>query len=156
MTINIQEKISKLKEKKKSLEAKQKLLMEKEKQKAARLNYKKYSNIGKIAFKAGIEKLDDSMLLGAFLEIAKQSSSIEKINLWKELGESRINKEKADGEIAVSISFNGKIGQNEKSTMRSLGFRYNKFRNEFYGYGVEEQINQKLNGFDYKIEILNN
>lgn len=148
------EKISKLDEKKKELETKKKLLIEKEKQKTAKIKSKRFAIIGKIVSKAGIDHLDDSTLLGAFLEIQKISSSDEKIKHWKESGDSFFAKEIANGETPLSISFNGEIGNGEKQIMKSMGFRFNKFRNEFYGYGKEGVLKEKLNGYSYKIEVL--
>jgi hypothetical protein len=155
MTSLVIEKITKIDEKKKELETKKKLLVEKEKQKAARLKSKRFAIIGKMVSLASIDHLDDSTLLGAFLEIKKISDSQDKITFWKNSGDAFLAKEVTNGEAPLSISFNGEIGKNEKDIMKSIGFRFNKFRNEFYGYGNVESIKNKLNGFNHRVETLN-
>lgn len=147
-------KISKLEEKAKMLDTKKRLLKEKEKQKIAKLKSKRHTVIGKLADRAEVSELDQNILLGAFLEIKEQASSKEQIKTWKEKASSLQKKELESGDTAFSISFDESFGTEEKKIMQSLKFRYNKFRNEFYGYGKESDIKFALEKYVCKIEPL--
>ena len=90
----------------------------------------------------------------SFLEIKELSSSNEKIDFWKSKGKTFSQTKRKTDTFTFSVSFKNSVGRPEKLIMKSLAFRYNKYRNEFYGYGNEENIRSQLKDFDHNLEIL--
>jgi len=150
MSDSISTELQKIEDKKRKLQIQEKLLKEKEKQKRAR----RFSLIGKIASKADIDHLDDETLLGAFLEISSHLPSKEKQDDWKNKGKSFVSNGKETDGTPLSISFSNDPKPETKKILKDLGFRWNSFRKEFYGYGRKDQIRQALSGVDFKIEVI--
>ena len=150
MSDSISAELQKIEYKKRKLQIQEKLLKEKEKQKRVR----RFSLIGKIASKADIDHLDDETLLGAFLEIASNLPSEEKIEEWKNNGKSFVSNGKGSDGTPLSVAFPNDPKPEIKKILKGLGFRWNSFRKEFYGYGRKDEIQQALSGVDFRIEVL--
>lgn len=152
MENTLKDKLKKIEEKKSALEIKQRLLKEKEKQKIEKLKIKKYQELGKIADKIGILNLDEDLLFGAFLEIKKLSKSPEKLDEWKSSFKNLNGSINKKTDSPISVKFHDSIGVSEKTKMKELGMRYNKFRNEFYGYGEVKYFKTELEKLQCTIE----
>ncbi len=152
MKNTLKDKIQKIEEKKNSLEIKQRLLKEKEKKKNEKLKKKKYQELGKIADKTGILELDEDLLFGAFIEIKKLSEYPKKLDEWKTSFKNLNKSIDETVDSPISVKFHDSIGISEKTKMKELGMRYNKFRNEFYGYGEVERFKIELKKFQCTIE----
>lgn len=124
-------------------------LKEKEKQKRMKM----LSEVGKLAYKVGIDQFDKEALLGAFYEISEKLEDPEQIKIWKEKAEL-VEKRTSEKESQLVITFNSTPDKETRSTMKELRFHWNSFRNEFYGYGCKEKISKKLENFECKIEVL--
>lgn len=150
MVAKVDLELQKLEEQKRKLQVKERLLKEKEKQKRVR----RFSSIGKLAHKAGIDHLDEDILFGAFIEISSSLSSKEKQEDWKTKALSYNPGQKKQQGDPLSISFDSEPGPEIKKKMKKLGFRWNSFRNEFYGYGKKDEIQDHLKDVNYSIEVL--
>ncbi len=148
MSKQIDDKLAKIEERKKKLQLKEKLLKEKEKQKRAR----RFSDIGRIAYKADIDTFEDDILYGAFLELSSKASD-EKKKEWEESGKSHASKQSSDS-TPLSITFENVPSSVTKKMLKELGFRWNKFRKEFCGFGDQLEIEKSLSGEKYRIEVL--
>ncbi|CUI18067.1 Putative conjugative transfer protein TraD (plasmid) [Candidatus Protochlamydia naegleriophila] len=124
---------------------KKKLLLAKEKKRRAI----KFSDIGRIAFKANIDFLDEDILLGAFLEIAMNSNE-SNFSKWKTLA-SEFSSSKSSNQI-YSINFLEEPESSIKQKLKENKFSWNRFRKEYYGKGDKIGIEKMLQGCKFTLE----
>ncbi len=139
-------------EKKENLSKLEKAIRIKEKQKEKQSDLKKFIEIGKLANKVSIDQLDPVVLLGAFLEIAEQSSAKIKVADWHRKGSNFQLPSAEHTSIALCLSFKSPLDQKSKEYLKELGFKWNKFRKEFYGYGDKGQLVERFKEYECKIE----
>lgn len=139
MLQTIEIKKMKIEEAKQKIILKEKLLKESEKKK----RIKKFSEVGRIAFKADIDQIDKNMLLGAFLEISERVKKGEGLENWKKKAQEffEVNDEK---QSAFSITFTDSPNNDIKQIFKGLGFKWNRIRKEFYGYCDLKTLEEKL------------
>lgn len=152
MSDQIERKKQLLEKKEERIRIEKRLLKEKEQQRRA----KKLIEIGQIAGQAGIDSLDRYLLLGAFLEISTQMKEEKSQSLWKKRADEfkEGNKNAYAMHQSLSISFQADPNKEVKVKLRAAGFRWNRFRNEFVGYGDPSAIEQLLTGESFKLEVL--
>jgi hypothetical protein len=137
-------------EKLRHLEEKRKKLLMQSREKNKRVNQKKILEISRLIEKAKIQDIDSKTLFGAFLEIAEKSMDKKNLTAW----ESKAN-EMESCESMIIISFIKEPITNEaKKILKELGFRFNSFRNEYYGKGTIENIKFLFKSFDCKVELV--
>lgn len=149
MLNDIEEKKKKLAEKKQSIQIKEKLLNEKEKQRRA----KQFAEIGKIAYQANIDKIEKETLLGAFLEISKKNHDKETIAHWKKSACEFLKKQESDETTPMTIIFTTDPSKEVKEKLKEIKFKWNSFRREFYGYGNKKSVESLLSGSEFRIEF---
>lgn len=128
-----------------------KMLLAKEKKKRA----SKFSDIGRLAYQANIDQIDEQALLGAFIEIAENINE-EKLNNWKKNAESFFQSKSKNSDIVYSITFSEDPNAEVKQKLKEKKFSWNRFRKEFYGKGQKSEIEHLLNGTKFKIEEIVN
>jgi hypothetical protein len=128
-----------------------KMLVAQEKRKRA----SKFSDIGKIAYNANIDQLQDDELLGAFLEIAKNISNAKLVE-WKEQANEFKNHRSKLMDQVFCISFLEEPTIEVKKQLKENKFTWNRFRKEYYGKGNQSEINEILENSKVKIEIIDN
>lgn len=133
---------------KKELQDKEKRIREKELQNQK----KRYIEIGRLAYKAKIDHIDESSLLGAFLEIAEKSSLAEVLQQWKKKSTKIPNS--ATQNTPLSIKFTISPSVEIKAILKAQKFRWHSFRGEYYGNGNQGEIEKLLKGIPCKIEVL--
>lgn len=126
-----------IEEKKKKIRLQEQILREKEK----RRKIKRAEKIGRLAVKAGIDDIDDDAFLGAFIEIAEKSENQKDVERWKKRSTSFTSKTCPD---AIILTFETPPSKEEKETIKSLGLKWNKFRNEYYGYGELDALKKEF------------
>jgi hypothetical protein len=124
-----------------------KLLLEKEKRKRA----SKFNEIGRLAYRANIDQLDEQALFGAFLEIAKNINE-EKMIKWKEFAEEFSKAQSKSFDQVFSIYFEEDPSQEIKRKLKENKFSWNRFRKEYYGKGNRGDIENLLKDCKVKIE----
>lgn len=139
----------KIEQRKKKFLLKEKLIREKEKQVRAR----RLSEIGKLVGKAGIDGLDDEILLGAFLDIAEKYGEQKNLDGWKEKAKVFLDADVGNSQDPLIVSFSSEPSSEIKSLLREMNFKWNSFRKEFYGYGHRKSIEEALVGVDFRIEL---
>jgi hypothetical protein len=149
----MREKIEKLSEKKQQILQAQKLLIRQEREKEKRIRIKKSIEIGKLACKANIDLIDSQALLGAFLELAHRASEAKNIEKWQQAAKDFLHKSQFEQQT-LCVSFQSEPSSEVKKRIQDLGFRWNKFRKEFYGYGKKIDIENMFKDLPCKIEIL--
>jgi len=99
---------SDLEEEKKKLEIKKKKLKIAEqiiKERERRSEIHRYSEIGRLAQKVKIDRMDRSILLGAFLEISEKSLDANVLEIWKKKAMEFQQKEEESDQEPLVISF---------------------------------------------------
>jgi len=150
MITGTQRELEKIEEKKKKLQLKEKIIKEKDRRKQKAI----FSEIGAIANKAGIDTLDPEILLGAFIDISEKLHDESNILKWKENIKKIASVFDKDQQSPIIIKFQSEITQNEKDLMKKLNFKWNKFRSEFYGYGIKNTLEKLLKDTSCKIELV--
>lgn len=147
--------MSKIEEKKKEIEEKiaknllkKKVLIEEEK----RIRSSQFKDIGRLAFQAGIDKLEKKALLGAFIEISENMTN-KNIDLWTKKADELSDKPKEECEL-ICIKFSEEAGTEIKKKLKDLKFSWNRFRKEFYGKYNLNEMKKILSGHNARIEII--
>lgn len=148
--VNFDEKKQKLELQKKKLLIKEKVIREREKQKLA----KRFIEVGRIASQANIYSLDDETLLGAFIEISKRLQDSETLSQWKLLTKEFQAESQKNESTPLSISFKKQPAPEVKAKLKELKFSWNRFRNEFQGYGNKPAIEEMLKDTEFSIAVL--
>jgi Conjugal transfer protein TraD len=150
--------LGKLENKKKKLDSeieknllRKKILLTQEKKKRTA----KFSQVGKLAYQANIDQLEETALLGAFLEIAKAKENEEQIIKWQIQAEEFLNQQSKKSGQYVSIYFLEEPSSEVKKSLKVNKFYWNRFRKEFYGKAEKSYIENLLQGCKYKIEEIN-
>lgn len=150
--------ITKLEEKKKKINEqieknllRKKMLLAKEKRKRA----SKFNNIGRLAYQANIDQIDEQALFGAFIDIAK-SMNDEKILQWKKIANEFSNDQSKNYDQVFCISFLDEPSKEIKQKLKELKFTWNRFRKEYYGNGKKSDIEHLLKDCKFKLEEIIN
>jgi Conjugal transfer protein TraD len=128
-----------------------KILLTQEKKKRAA----KFSQVGKLAYQANIDQLEEAVLLGAFLEIAKAKENEEQLIKWKIQAEDFLTQQSKKSGHYFSIFFLEEPSSEVKKSLKANKFYWNRFRKEFYGKSEKSHIENLLQGCKYKIEEIN-
>ncbi len=150
MTNKLEEKKQKLNEKIEKISIQKKLLEGKEKKKRAA----KYVEIGRLANKANIDQLDEEILFGAFLDIAK--SQKDKLKQWKDSADEFNKSQLKLSDQVFSIYFEEEPGKEIKKHMKEGKFIWNRFKREYCGRGNRQELESLLKGHKAKIEEIPN
>ena len=137
----------KLEEEKRRLILKEKLIKEAEKKKRIR----GFSLIGKLAYKANIDLLDQETLLGAFLELSERVKDASDIEKWRSRAAQFLNVEASKNSKALSVIFLTEPTEEHKNFMRQLGFKWNRIRKEYLGHSSKDILEKMLVGISIKI-----
>lgn len=145
-TDQLLDKIKKLAEKRTKLDYKERQLREKSRKQEIR----KLIEIGNMASKCGIADFDKETLMGAFSEVMERSQLPDIKNEWKKKGS--ILSETSLTPLLVSF----KKDPNEEllRTLKDKRFKWNNFRKEWQGYGVEEEIAKLVKESHGKVEVV--
>ncbi len=149
MNEKLEEKKKKIDEQIEKNQLRKKLLLEKEKKR----RIAKFNQIGKLAFRANIDLLDEQVLLGAFLEIAKQINE-ENFKRWKENAQTFENAQENSCNPTFSIYFEEEPSKEVKQKMKQLKFIYNRYRREYCGQAQRKELELLLKDCKVKIEEL--
>src|SRR5579863_7678314 len=121
----------KLAQKKLRLEKQEKLIASKER----KIQLKRLIELGGLIKKSGLEQLDADTLFGALLEIKTLSSNEKTATKWADLGKAQHKDEKTNNPRPLIIQFVAEPSSEIKGMLRARKFRWNAFRQEWYGYG---------------------
>lgn len=93
--------------------------------------------LGDQIVRAGLEDLDNEVLLGALLEVKELSSNKGSIKKWAEKREAWVNLNQPQRLI---VSFEKEPSAEAANALRSKKFRWNSFRQEWYGFGRKDEL----------------
>lgn len=151
MTNKLEERKKKIDEQIEKNLLRKKMLLEKEKRKRA----SKFTDIGRLAYRANIDQLDEQTLFGAFLEIAKNINE-EKLTRWKECADEFVKSQSKNDNQVFCIYFEEEPIQEIKRKLKDYKFSWNRFRREYYGKGNRDEIENLLKDCKVKIEEIIN
>ena len=141
----LQSPLEKLAAKKAKIEIREKLIKKRER----KLKVSRFIEIGTMAARCGIDTLDDDQLIGAFIEIKERSKDHNAVKNWKKNGEEHLKKNC----LPLIISFANELDENMKKALKTLNFRWNSFRREWYGYGIKDELEKLIKESHGNIEV---
>jgi pyruvate-formate lyase len=153
MTEELKSRLDKIAKKKQDLLGKEKLIKDLEKAKEKKKRLKKSIEIGKLACQFNIDAFDLEVLTGAFIEISERIQNSEQAAKWK-TNANNLSMKETYSEKALSLAFANEVNADLKNTLKGLGFRWNKFRKEFYGYGKKQELEKLFKNDKCTIEEL--
>lgn len=148
--VDIDQEKLKIEIQKKKLLVKEKIIKEREKQKLT----KRFTEVGRIANQANIHDLDKEILLGAFVEISTRYQDKDALSKWKVLAKEHQKKFDNRESTPLTISFKNQPSQEIKAKLKNFKFKWNRFRNEFQGYGNKSALEEELKGSEFLIHVI--
>lgn len=109
--------------------------------------------IGGLAVKAGIDGLPSSALYDRFLHIATEAKDDKAVAAWERAGSRHFQKEEDTRVVAVA-RFPEKIEPELAASLRSIGFRWNRFLKQWEGNVDYDEAAALVGGQGGKIEKL--
>ncbi len=119
------------------LEKRQKLINEQER----KIKFKKMIELGELLVKSELDELDMKVLFGALLEIKESASNKNSIKRWTEKHEAWLQ---SNHPQRLIISFIGEASADGIAALKTRKFRWNAFRQEWYGFGKKEELQTLL------------
>jgi hypothetical protein len=150
MSSGIERRLEKLEIQKNKIKLKERALKETEK----RAKVKRLGKIGQLVAKAQIDHLSEDQLFGAFLQIAQEAKSPNRIEEWQKAAQDFDAPQNTTQQQLVAVKLGQDPSSETKSKMTDQGFRWNKFRKEFYGNSSPEEVHDLLGNVEYTLEVL--
>lgn len=88
--------------------------------------------LGKLVVKAGLDELENNVLLGLLLEIKERAVDEKTVQSWTQLGAAAFAKENR-GKTPVIVKFATKPAQEVRYKIQDLGLKWNALRGEWQG-----------------------
>jgi hypothetical protein len=148
MSISLEKQKKAIHQKENELELRKKLLKEKER----KLHTQKMISLGSLISKAGLDCLDTNTLFGALLEIKESSVDSEILKDWSLKGEHTLNHSPKHSLSPLIVSFESIPEAEALAVLKKNKFKLNKFRQEWYGYGKKESLEEQLKDYNPQIE----
>jgi len=98
--------------------------------------------IGGLAVKAGIDQLPPAALYDRFMAIAAEATDKKSVASWERSGSRHFQAEE-DSRVVAVAKFPGKIEPELAASLRSVGFRWNRYLKQWEGK-VEYDEAEKL------------
>jgi hypothetical protein len=131
------------------IEAKRKEIKKREQ----RITQKRFLEIGRLAYRTNISKMDDESLLGAFIELQEKAEDPANIDMWKSKA-AAIRSVEEKKRMPLSVCFKETPPLEIKALLKELKFKWNSFRKEYYGYGEKSGIIDLLKNYQVEIEVI--
>jgi hypothetical protein len=136
-----------LAKKKKRLEQQEQLLKVKERKKRTSQHIK----LGQMVENAGLSELPTSLLQGALIEIASLRNEQSAKNRWQVLADEAISSGAKEGRTPLIVSIS-ECSADAKARLKEFRFRWNRFRNEWYGEANLKELSDALKPYNAVIE----
>ncbi|MDD3029382.1 MAG: conjugal transfer protein TraD [Alphaproteobacteria bacterium] len=110
--------------------------------------------VGGLLVKAGIDALPPAALYDRFLHIAAEAKDDPKaVGTWERAGSKHFQQE-ADTRVVAIARFGTKIDPELTATLRSLGFRYNRFLKQWEGKVDFANAKETVEGMGGSIKLV--
>lgn len=147
--LSLEEKKKKIGLEKTRLEQKEKLLKEKER----KIKISRFIKLGELISQVDLAAMEMPVLYGALLQIKEDSSDPLQIETWKAKGLKALQIEKSNSAQPLIVSFKTEPSDSIKKLLKDQKFKWNSFRNEWYGHGNEETLKTQLESSHALVEI---
>ncbi len=147
LTETIDKQKDRLADKKRKIEMQERLLKEKER----KIRSKTINSVIRLAEVSKVTELTSDEILGALLEISERSCDVSNREKWKSRASEFHKSSKASPLIVVPKA---EPTKESGKVMKSLGFRWNAFRKEWYGHGNLDEIKKATVSLDAKVEVV--
>jgi hypothetical protein len=144
----IEQKKQKIKLEESRVKAKKMRINEEERKVKDRIKY----NLGGLVIKAGIERLNNNELLGAFLEIKERIKDGSSLKKWRDKGATAFEKDKAENGEYLIISFESEPPKEAKDIIKKYKIKWNQYRKEWQGRAKKDLLENELKEFGATIE----
>lgn len=145
-----------LEKRKKSLEQKKNRLKEIEVTLNAQTRKRRTRHLialGGLVAKAKLEEWSTNTLLGAFLEMKERESDKKQMDVWTHKGGVAFSVKKSS-KSPVVVKFKDKPSSDIRSSLRSLGLKWNALRQEWEGYTKPQELKTLLENQPANIQEL--
>jgi hypothetical protein len=140
--------LKKIAEKKKKLEQKERLLKGKDR----KAQIRRFIEIGTLAAKFDLGTLDIPTLTGAFAEIQEKAKHSPTLEQWRKKGQLL----ESTRLLKLIVYFVQDPDESMKRSLKEKQFRCNSWkRQEWYGYGSKEELENLVQTAGGKVEIAN-
>jgi len=126
------------------LEKRQKIINQKER----KVRLRKMIELGELLVTAGLEDLNYETIFGALLEIKEFSENRGSIKKWTEKRDAWLTLNRPQRLI---VSFDNESTAETEKILRNMKFKWNSFRNEWYGRGKKDELQALLGKDNAKI-----
>lgn len=124
------------------------------KERERKLLTKKLIQSGELISKAELEHIDPAALLGALLEIKEKSRNENTIKEWATKGKASLERDRVENAQQLILSFESELSPAAKSILKRLKFKWNPFRNEWYGVGKREEVEAIFQDQGIQVKII--
>ena len=148
---NVEEQKIRLEQKKNRLIAEETKLRLKER----KMRTRHLIEMGGLISKTNLDYLPANTLYGALLSISASLETNPAIkDEWTKIGKTKFNQEKQN-KTALILKFEQQPASNIRTTIRSHGLKWNKFRIEWYGEVTDlDSLKKDLGTIEYTIETI--
>ncbi|MGK5594081.1 MAG: hypothetical protein ACSNEK_01815 [Parachlamydiaceae bacterium] len=80
---------------------------------------------------AGIDKLEQNVLLGVFVEIYQNSHVEENLQRWGKIASELLEKSEKNEKLAMIVTFDDEVDKFFKALMKKYGLYWNEIRKSF-------------------------
>ncbi|MEI8321194.1 MAG: conjugal transfer protein TraD [Alphaproteobacteria bacterium] len=95
---------------------------------------------GSFIEKADLLSLSEEQLLGALLSLKESLKNTKTLKDWEKVGGIFIEKSKKEIGVPLEISFTDTLSKELSATLKSKGFKFNRFRSVWEGLGNLEEF----------------
>jgi len=147
----IEEQKAKLERKKLKLAVEENRLKEKER----KMRTRHLIEVGGLLVKARLDYLSKAALYGALLSISSElDQNPNIIHRWEQIGKEAFEKEQAN-KFAVILKFASEPNNEIRQTIRKLGLKYNRIKQEWYGYVHNlDSLKETVRSVEHQIEAV--
>lgn len=114
----------------------------------------KLIRLGGLFEDAGLFELDPKALLGLLLESYEAAKDPSVVSRWLDLGSRKLESKESEEGVALIVQLDIDPPQKAVDLLKSMNFRWNKFRQEWQGYGNKEKLLDLLSEAKPKIEVV--
>ena len=114
----------------------------------------KLIRLGGLFEDAGLFDLDPKALLGLLLESYEASKDPSVVSRWLDLGSRRLQSKESEDNVALIVQLDIDPPKKAVDLLKSMNFRWNKFRQEWQGYGSKEKLLDLLSEAKPEIQVV--
>jgi len=112
---------------------------------------KKLIELGGLIAKADLSHLSQDELLGALISLKPLAKDAKQRAAWVASTKGHLKTVPAEPATPIAITFSKPPSQDTKAELKKLKFHWNRFRNEWQGYGDVDFIKKQIKSEDVHV-----